>query len=294
MEPNTNELASHVKYETGKLIENLEFEDYAKADGANSHGLMDVLRSPAHYYEHRYNRVEGKETEALLFGKLFHYAILEPVLFQKNYVIKPAFDRRTKIGKEAAQIWENTLTPEAIVVPEKFVEGLTRMSQKILTHPKAKLLLGKGVRETTLFWNDRETGELCKMRPDFISEKGHIVDLKTSKDGREDYFSRDILKYKWHIQAAHYCEGARSNPHLKISPDTFIYVVVEKDPPYEIAIYPAGGSVLGVGEQWRSKAMRTYAKCKKANHWPGYNAEMRVIELPQWAESVDPDDGEEE
>ncbi len=74
--------------------------------------------------------------------------------------------------------------------------------------------------------------------------------------------------------------------------DSFIFLVIEKDPPYEIAVYPSGTSVLGVGDQWRSKAMSIYANCKKKHYWPGYNHEAKVIELPKWAEAVDPDDTE--
>lgn len=291
MESNTSEnLATPVKYDLNRLIENVPFEEYRRADGINSHGLMDVLRSPAHYYEARYNKIEKKESEALQFGKLFHYAILEPEYFQKNYVIQPKFDKRTKIGKEAFQLWLNTVNPKNIIVPEDMVDQLTAMANKVLKHPRARKLLERGVRETTMFWNDRETGELCKMRPDFVTEKGHMVDIKTSKDAREEYFRRDIVKHNYHIQAAHYLAGARETGVC--NPDTFVFVVIEKDPPYEIAIYPAGTSVLGIGDQWRSKAMRVYSKCRQTNKWPGYNPDARTIELPQWVEAVDPDEEE--
>lgn len=291
MEPQTNQQESKQdKFELNKLIPNIPFSVYAKSDGMNSSGIKDILRSPAHFYQRKFEHVQTKETEALQFGKLLHYAVLEPELFKKHYIVQPKMDKRTAAGKSEYELFKAKLLPDAIVVPEEMVHGIKTMTDKILNHKIASKLMERGVRETTLFWEDRETKELCKMRPDFISAKGYIVDLKTSKDARLESFQRDIMKYLYHIQAAHYCEGARVAGVCR--PDAFIFLVIEKDPPYEIAIYPAGASVLGVGDQWRSKAMGIYSRCKKRNVWPGYNHEARTIELPRWAEAVDPDDEE--
>lgn len=289
MEPQTKDSSSQLEApELGRLIENIPFSIYAKSDGINASGLKHILRSPAHYYEYRYNRIEEKESDALLFGKLFHYAVLEPDLFHENYVVQPKFDLRTIIGKEMNQKWmDKHATPTSIVVPQSMANKLEAMVTKMLTHTKVKQLLEKGVRETTLFWNDPATGELCKCRPDFVTSRGHLIDLKTSTDARESKFSKDILTYQYHIQAAHYCEGGRVTGAY--NPDQFIFIVIEKEPPFEIGVYPSGASVLGVGDQWRSKAMDIYSKCKKNNRWPGYNPAFKVIELPKWAEAVDPD-----
>lgn len=291
MEPLTHQTSGRLEPpEVGKLLENISFEKYAAYEGINSSGLKHILRSPAHYYEYRYNRVEEKDSDALIFGSLFHYAVLEPDLFSKKYIVKPKFDMRTKDGKVQDFEWmKEYVRNDTILVPERMSKRLNEMVNKVLTHTRARDLLSKGVRETTLFWNDRETGELCKCRPDFISAQGHLIDIKTSKDAREQKFSKDILNYQYHIQAAHYCEGGRVTKQY--DPDVFIFLVIEKDPPYEIGIYPSGSSVLGVGDQDRSTAMQIYAKCRKENRWPGYNSKFRTIELPKFTESLDHDFG---
>ena len=291
MEPKISEPSETKVYEVGKLLPNILFDDYRKAAGINSHGLMDILRSPAHYFERRYNQKDEKESDALTFGRLLHFAILEPEHFQKHKAIQPPCDRRTIDGKRTWSEFQATLSPDSIVVPDKFLDQLTRMSERILTHKITRGLFSKGLRETTLFWNDVQTGELCKARPDFISEKGYIVDLKTSRDARTESFSRDILKYGYHIQASHYCQGAETT---RVCLPKFIFVVIEKESPYEIKVMPAGVSVMGVGDQWRAKAMRTYAKCKKENKWPGYDHRAETVELPPYAEAVDPDNDDSE
>jgi PDDEXK-like domain of unknown function (DUF3799) len=263
-----------------KLIEGVSYQTYADSDGINASGLKDILRSPAHFYEHRFNRVEEKETPALLFGKLLHYAVLEPTLFKQKYVVQPKFDRRTKIGKDGYEKWMVELKPDAIIVPEDYVEKLVKMSDKIIHHPKASKLLATGVRETTLWWTDPVTGEVCKSRPDFVSEKFGIIDLKTTTDARYEAFQYQIRKLQYHVQAAHYLYGARCTGVCRS--DAFTFIAIEKDPPYEMAVWPAGASILAHGEREREKAMAKFAQCKKTKVWPGYNPDARLIEFPDW------------
>lgn len=300
MEALTNELGDKASgYERNKLIPDIPFVDYAKAEGMNSSGIKEMLRSAAHFYEFKVNRAEEKVSKALQLGRLVHLGVLEPKLFKQRCVVEPVFEGLTKDGRMSTQSaaarqkkneWYLGLDKEAIVIPQDQLDQLTGMVAKLLKHPRAMKLLEDGLRESTMFWNDTETGELCKMRPDFVTSKGHMVDLKTTRDARESYFSKDIYNLRYHVQAAHYCAGARATGVC--NPDYFIFLAIESEPPYEIAIYPAGTSVLGVGDQWRSNAMKLYTKCKRENKWPGYNPDARVIELPTWAEAVDPDEEE--
>jgi PDDEXK-like domain of unknown function (DUF3799) len=290
VEPTTQESTNKLDApEVGKLIENFPFADYKNSEGINSSGLKHILRSPAHYYEYRYNRIEEKDSEALIFGSLFHYAILEPELFRQRYLVQPNIDLRTNVGKEFKKSWEKTyLRPDSILVPEKFSEKLKIMVDKMLGNTRVRNLLEKGVRETTIFWDDQKTGDRCKGRLDFISSLGHVVDIKTSKDASEEAFMKAIWNYKYYIQVAHYLEAGRVTKAY--DPNHFVFVVIEKDPPYEIALYEADNSVMGVGDQWRTKAMEIYSKCKKENRWPGYTQTFTKIGLPRYAEGVDPDD----
>lgn len=290
MEPRSSEQSTAIPpIEMNKLIPSVPFEIYKQSEGINASGLKEILRSPAHYFEHRFNRVDEKETPALLFGKLFHFAVLEPKLFQDNYVVEPIFEGLTlkgemstqsKAAKEKRVEWFMGLKKGAIVVPKEFSEKLLRMAQKILSHKIASKILAEGVRETTLWWIDPETGVLCKGRPDFISEKWGLIDLKTTMDARQDAFLRDIRKYDYDLQVGHYCAGARATQVCRS--DVFTFIVIEKDPPYEIAVYPAGASILARGERQREKATKLFAECKRTNIWPGYNHEARVIEHPDW------------
>lgn len=290
MESQSSEQQTFLKPpEMNKLIENIPFQVYTESEGINASGLKDVLRSPAHYYDHRFNRIKEKDSDALEFGKLFHYAVLEPGLFKANHVIEPVFEAptqkgdmstRSKAALEMKADWWGALKPGAIVVKSKWIDQLLIMSDKILNHKTASRILASGVREATMWWNDVQTEELSKLRADFVSQKFGMIDLKTSTDAREDKFWRDCQKYMYDVSAAHYLEGAKATGVCRH--DAFTFIVCEKDPPYEIAVYPAGASILAYGGRKRDKGMKIYSECRKTNVWPGYNQLAKTLEYPDW------------
>jgi len=278
MEPTTAEQSQEkIEFPKGQLIESVPFQTYADSEGINAGGLKEVLRSPAHYYAARYEKVERKETPALQLGKLFHYAVLEAELFREKYVVQPKCDMRTNAGKLQMAEWKETIKPDAIIVPEQFVATLTGMAESILKHPISKTLLAKGVRETTIFWDDKKTGELCKARPDFITHEGYCLDLKTVEDARWGGFKHSIKKYMYHLQASHYLQAGRETKQY--DPKVYFWLCIEKVPPYGVINYQMGEQCLERGDEFREQAMRIYAECKKKNVWPTYDFKAQVAEF---------------
>jgi len=135
--------------------------------------------------------------------------------------------------------------------------------------------------ERSAWWEDAETGLLCKGRFDEIGRRaGVIVDLKTTRDASREAFSRAIYTIGYYIQAAHYIAGAKA---LGIDADRFGIIAVEKDPPYAVAIYEVSGAALYDGERERRKLLELYAQCEESGEWPGYPQEVVEIDLPVWA-----------
>jgi PDDEXK-like uncharacterized protein DUF3799 len=283
----TSQNGDALPHAIGDLILDLPFDQYRAADGINSHGLLDLLRSPAHYWERRYNHAPEKNSDALLFGRLLHLAVLEPDRFLKDFKIEPEVDKRTTVGKNTLADFYASIPQTAIVVPHKAHGMLARMAERIAKNDKAAWLLKDSVREASVFWFDNDTGELCKGRADAISSGGILIDVKTTVDARYRKFGRQAFDMGYHVQSAHYTAGGTATG--KMRGDSFVFLVIEKTPPYEVAVYPASPSFLATGRKWRHKAMATYTECRKNNVYPGYNPDALELDLPDYAESVAPE-----
>jgi hypothetical protein len=154
--------------------------------------------------------------------------------------------------------------------------------ESIGANDRARKILSDGTPEETLIWQDELTGLLCKSRMDYYREDlGVVVDVKTTEDARPGAVSRDIRKYGYHISAAHYLDGLRTQGLN--GGESFVWVFVEKKPPYAIALYVASAAMLAKGEQLRHQYLTQFARSKLSGLWPGYAGEFQTIDLPTYA-----------
>jgi hypothetical protein len=154
--------------------------------------------------------------------------------------------------------------------------------ESIQGNERARKILSGGAAEETLVWQDEQTGLLCKSRMDYYREDlGVVVDVKTTEDARPEAVARDIVKWGYHVSAAHYLDGLRTEGLP--GGGSFVWVFIEKKPPYAIALYVASEAMLDRGEQLRRSYLTQFARCKLSGIWPGYSGEFKTIELPAWA-----------
>jgi len=275
--------------ENGKLHRGLSYEDYDAIPGLRSSDLKLLKRSPLHWKTAREKKQEPSEAQE--FGKIFHSMIENGEDFLQNYKIEPVFIGKTKDGKESTRSaaakeardrWYADLRPGAIVVKEAWIETLLGMMAAVKKHRLVGNLLKNGVRETSLWVEDPETGVVLKCRPDFISEQGFLVDIKTTRNAHQDEFFWDIFGtrgYFYSLQAAHYNHCLRV---AGISPgESATIVAIEKEPPYGIMVYPLDVSNLGPGEQWRAHLTKIYAQCLETNTWPCYPEKAHELITPE-------------
>jgi hypothetical protein len=253
-----------------KLTEYLALPDIGTSD------IIAALRTPAHYHA----RVVREATEATVLGTAAHAAILQPELYRSTYVVAPVMDRRTKDWKE----WkaENVIDGHEIITqPDAWlVQG---MAAAVMANPVARDLISRSQVECTLQWTDPETGLRCKARPDLRPMHDHALgDLKTAADASYRAFQRAIYSFGYHIQAAHALEGlATINGE---SCNTWVWIVVEKEPPFAVALYQADDITLDTARRERRRALGLIAACEKAGEFPGYPQDIQPIGLPPWAE----------
>lgn len=255
-------------------------EYHARPEVSKS-GLDLVHRSPLHFWNRYLNpdRVAEPPTEAMILGSALHTRVLEPHLFDDEYAVAPYYDRRTKEGK---MIWADFEQEAAGKTPLKAEDAarIQAMGQAVYAHKAARVLLTQpGKAEQSYFWTDDETGERCKCRPDWHSEDRRIiVDVKTTEDASpRKFLHSSVMGWRYHTQAAFYMQGL---PEA----EAFLFVVVEKKPPFAVAVYSLPAKLIERGLEEAKADLRRIAECRAANHWPSYSEAIEELALPRWLE----------
>lgn len=264
------------------IFAGLSNAEYHSGAGISKSGLDLISRSPLHYYAAYLdpNRTPREETPAMALGTAIHSAVLEPEKFAADYLLMPKLDRRTKDGKAAyedftAQAEENGQT---LISPDDY-RACTTIAAQLRQNPAAAVLFENGKAEQSAFWTDRETGVLCKARPDWLRH-GAVLDVKSTDDASPSGFQRSVLKWRYHVQAAWYLDGIHQA--TGVPPGAFIFCVFEKAPPYAAAFYYADNDMLELGRREYRRCLRLYADCLNSGNWHGYAPQILPISLPVW------------
>ena len=93
-------------------------------------------------------------------------------------------------------------------------------------------------------------------------------------------FTRAVTKYGYHVQNALYREGYAE---LGEQVDHFVFLAVEKSPPFAVAVYSLDDEAVGYGYRRVVRGRELMAHCLKTNEWPGYSNHIQTLSLPQWA-----------
>lgn len=251
------------------------FRDYQLHEREHKSTLVEMERSPAHYRWAVDNPKEG--TEALVLGKAFHTLVLEPQFFNEEFFCAKEKIRR---GTKAWDALEAEAKGRIILKPDDVAE-LNAMAKSIDAHPEARRCLDACQQhEVSVFWTDIATGEPCKMRADALSiDDSVIIDLKTTVDASPMGFERAIISYKYHWQAAMYCDGLQA---VCGKPFTFVFIAVESAPPWGVGVYILGEEMLENGRRGYKAALQKVAECNAKKHWPCYSEICLELSGPEW------------
>ena len=258
------------------------------AHPAVSKSHLDLIaRSPLHYWA-RYldpDRKPVEPTPAMRLGTALHTHVLELDRWDQEIAVAPACDRRTKAGKEAYAAFQDAAAGKTVISADD-AEQVQAMARAVFRHPGATMLLGlPGKAETTHMWTDATYGVECKCRPDWLTDDGSIVvDLKTTKDASPRGFRRSIGDFRYQVQAAWYLHGLEQATGRR--PDQFVFICVEKEPPYACAVYAADAEMIERGHQQAMADLGELAACRAADRWPSYSDQIETIGLPGWMTGV--------
>jgi hypothetical protein len=231
-----------------------------------------LKRSPA-YFQSQLDSQSGP-TEAMTFGSAFHCMILEKDKFEDLYYVMPKLDKRTKAGKE--EFAKHTeLAEDKIVITTQQYSKILAMEEAIKNNKTMSNLftMNDSVSETVNVWEEKvqcDDGKnytvKCKSLIDLrIDSEDLVVDLKTTTSVAA--FTSSIRKFGYDRQAAYYLRGLQANGH--VSQDArFVFAVVEKEAPFEIAMFELDASVMEVANTEIDNLLKTYQQCKVENFYP--------------------------
>jgi hypothetical protein len=133
--------------------------------------------------------------------------------------------------------------------------------------------------ERSIYFKHKETGILCKARPD-AWYNDVVIDLKTSADCSYRGIQSSAYKYSYFLQAGMIAE-ALDSVHVRM--DKFIILAVEKTFPFLNAVYFMHEDCIQYGRDQFNGIMRDLAVCLDKDVWPGYAA--KELSLPAYAEN---------
>lgn len=301
------------------IYDNLPAGEYHAADAVSRSGLTKIDRSIDHYREYVANGIE--DSKALRTGTAIHTAILEPWKFQHDYIDSQIPDECSGMyhgykataelasqGLTAAEIAKKTSTKlktikghlerddvlALIAHYEKFPAGSTpeistdeletamRCRDAVLEHPTASQVLTDGEPEVSHFWEDEETGILCKCRPDWQRNDGILVDVKSSSDATPEAFQRSLHRYHYYVQGAFYLDGVTATTANTY--EKFLFIVVESGAVPGVRIYDLDDYAIERGRDDYRRYLDELHKAQTAEgYWTGYPTAIESISLPKWA-----------
>lgn len=239
--------------------------------------LKHMGLSPAHFDYFSKNGLE--ETDEMRKGTAMHSMVLggKPVVIYDGV--------RKGDGWKAFKAKHDG---EIILKPDAFADA-ANMAGAIKAHPEAARLLEGTQREVHIDWV--RGGVPCCSTLDAWHVGGQrIVDLKSTRTAKPEYFQRIAFRLGYHAQMSWYLEaaawkcthravlGQAPNPP---TPSAAYIIAVESKPPYPVVVWEVKPSALEEGRKCCVAWFERMNVCRAAGYWPGYTDAILPLE---WAD----------
>lgn len=235
-------------------------------------------------YEYKYlgDSVPDTKTPSMVLGSVVHAIMAgEPVY---------TYDRGIRRGKEYEQ-WKESLPAGSLECTEKEYMQAERMTEALWQHP-----LIDGMKndcemwiEQTYRWYDRVLDVPCQMRPDvYLPEQMLVIDYKTCSKFSERDIRNQMIKYSYHLQAAHYLEGVEHylghDPHWEYSPKPrMVFAFVETSPPHRVAIVQIENTDIQAAQAHRIAVLDRLLDAKQHDQFSSkFCQEITTVTLPYY------------
>jgi excisionase family DNA binding protein len=211
--------------------------------------------------------------------------VLEPERLDEEYAVKPTeIDGKSPLTKHYKEEFAamQAERPHVQWVKDdnwETCEGMANaiMSNPVYTHYASDI---DAIAEGTGYFD--YNGAKCKVRPDLYIPDGTIIDLKSTQDASEAGFRKSVRNFGYDFQSCYYLEAMRA---LGLPARQFIFVCVEKSPPYLTATYTLTSSEIDRQKPRMQKACTIWATCMETGVWPGYPEEVVTLDLSRFGDN---------
>ena len=217
---------------------------YSDYDFITNSQMGHLKKSPLAYQ--KYRKYGMPDTNALIFGRAFHWAILEPEKFEEKTHI---FDGKVRRGKAWDEFKEEYDKDANCILLQSEYNNLKCMQDVIMSNAECQELLYGGQNEAVSCWEDDDSGVFCKGKADKV-KKDCVIDLKTTASGEEHSFRGSAYKYGYNRQSAFYMDGFNKS--------NFIFIVIEKSSPFNLYIYECSDNFIESGREEYKQLLKTY------------------------------------
>jgi exodeoxyribonuclease VIII len=246
-----------------KIADTIDYERIAKKTLSYSR-LKEFKRSPLHFW---HSLIEKKEaTDAQRRGQLIDQIILTPdrvlneagkLLEDSQFIIQPPCDRRTNAGKAIYEDFLKKVEGKTIITEEE-LQNAKNLQEVVFENEIAMDFLSRvHTTQKRIDWQHKKTGLNFK---GFLDGEGDnfYLELKSAANADPEVFVKDAFKFNYHLQGGMYVEGG-SFQRFPL-PD-LIYIVVEPNPPYGIAVIEAPEEYIRLGMQEYNKLCDGFKYC---------------------------------
>jgi len=265
-------LEDELETTTVRLVD-IDDAEYHSNDAVSKTKLNEFLDSSLVFF---YRYIEGtmplkKQTKEMAVGSVVHAVLLEGKSLDDLIAVYPdsVLNSAGAINSRGAEYKAWAAENEGKYwFKQADVSSVTDCVKAVMDSELANLVKSATHRERSIFWTDAETGLECRCKPDFFCELPDRVigyDLKISPMVSPEAFLRQVKRFRYWLQDAHYSTGLSE---LYQKPVQFRFWVVEPVKPHRIKCYwlEEINTRTTAFERW-SSAMKSMAECFRSGDW---------------------------
>lgn len=249
--------------------------------------------------------IEGYEdidTEEKRWGNLVDCMFLSRETFDSRFMVHPE-KYTNKKGVTSDWAWQSPTCREWR--DEKNAAGITVINPEDLAEAKAAVhklnvdghvtalmyTAQKQVMVIATYVDDRTGLEipvkcLIDILPHHHADKAYgrsIADLKSTKNAAQEQWTDQVARISHHSQAAFYTDMYNAAMPEERRAE-FLWIIQEKDKPYQIARRRCTESTLELGRLRYRYWMEGYCRCLKTGIWTDYESPAMAQIMPGWSD----------